>query len=182
MMARGREDPRGDGADAARARCGRGCRRWSSTRWPRSSSAATRARRPRSRDCTAFPARSARRSTTRSCTASRRRSACSRRATSSRSTSACGYKGYFTDSATTVAVGEVDAETKRLLEVTERSLAAGIAAARAGQSSRRHRRGGAASGRGGGLQRGARPRGPRHRRRSSTRSRRCRTTASRSAG
>ncbi len=43
-----------------------------------------------------------------------------------------GYKGYFTDSATTVAVGEVDAETRRLLEVTERSLAAGIAAAQPG--------------------------------------------------
>jgi methionyl aminopeptidase len=39
------------------------------------------------------------------------------------------YRGYFTDSATTVAVGAVDAETARLLEVTERSLAAGIAAA-----------------------------------------------------
>lgn len=40
-----------------------------------------------------------------------------------------GYKGYFTDSATTVPVGMVDAETARLLEVTERSLLAGIAAA-----------------------------------------------------
>jgi methionyl aminopeptidase len=40
-----------------------------------------------------------------------------------------GYKGYFTDSATTVAVGAVDDETTRLLETTERSLAAGIAAA-----------------------------------------------------
>ena len=40
-----------------------------------------------------------------------------------------GYKGYFTDSATTVAIGEVDAETRRLLDVTERSLEAGIAAA-----------------------------------------------------
>jgi methionyl aminopeptidase len=39
------------------------------------------------------------------------------------------YQGYFTDSATTVPVGEVDAETTRLLDVTERSLAAGIAAA-----------------------------------------------------
>jgi methionyl aminopeptidase len=39
------------------------------------------------------------------------------------------YKGYFTDSATTVAVGTVDEQTARLLEVTERSLAAGIAAA-----------------------------------------------------
>jgi methionyl aminopeptidase len=40
-----------------------------------------------------------------------------------------GYQGYFTDSATTVAVGAVDEESTRLLEVTERSLAAGIAAA-----------------------------------------------------
>jgi methionyl aminopeptidase len=39
------------------------------------------------------------------------------------------YKGYFTDSATTVPVGTIDAETARLLEVTERSLQAGIAAA-----------------------------------------------------
>ena len=43
-----------------------------------------------------------------------------------------GYKGYFTDSATTVPVGKVDAETARLLEVTERSLLAGIAAAMPG--------------------------------------------------
>ena len=39
------------------------------------------------------------------------------------------YRGYFTDSATTVPVGAVDAETARLLEVTEQSLAAGIAMA-----------------------------------------------------
>jgi methionyl aminopeptidase len=39
------------------------------------------------------------------------------------------YRGYFTDSATTVPVGAVDPETARLLEVTEQSLAAGIAAA-----------------------------------------------------
>jgi methionyl aminopeptidase len=39
------------------------------------------------------------------------------------------FEGYFTDSATTVPVGTVDEETKRLLDVTERSLAAGIAAA-----------------------------------------------------
>jgi methionyl aminopeptidase len=43
-----------------------------------------------------------------------------------------GYQGYFTDSATTVPVGTVDAETSRLLEVTELSLAAGIAAAKPG--------------------------------------------------
>jgi methionyl aminopeptidase len=40
-----------------------------------------------------------------------------------------GYKGYFTDSATTVAVGEISAEAKRLLAVTQRALDAGIAAA-----------------------------------------------------
>jgi methionyl aminopeptidase len=43
-----------------------------------------------------------------------------------------GFKGYYTDSATTVAVGTVDEETTRLLETTERSLAAGIAAAMPG--------------------------------------------------
>ena len=37
--------------------------------------------------------------------------------------------GYFTDAAITVPVGEVDDETRRLLDVTERSLMAGIAAA-----------------------------------------------------
>ena len=40
-----------------------------------------------------------------------------------------GFKGYFTDSATTVAVGTVDEQTTRLLETTERALVAGIAAA-----------------------------------------------------
>jgi methionyl aminopeptidase len=40
-----------------------------------------------------------------------------------------GFEGYYTDSATTVPVGMVDEETRRLLDVTERSLAAGIAAA-----------------------------------------------------
>ena len=38
--------------------------------------------------------------------------------------------GYYTDSATTVAVGRVDDESKRLLEVTKKALAAGIEAAR----------------------------------------------------
>jgi methionyl aminopeptidase len=42
------------------------------------------------------------------------------------------YRGYFTDSAVTVPVGQVDAEAERLLAVTQSSLAAGIAAARAG--------------------------------------------------
>ena len=39
--------------------------------------------------------------------------------------------GYYTDSATTVAVGKVDAESKKLLEVTKKALAAGIKAATA---------------------------------------------------
>ena len=41
------------------------------------------------------------------------------------------YQGMFTDSATTVPVGEVSADTQRLLDVTERALEAGIAAATA---------------------------------------------------
>src|SRR6476660_3131543 len=40
-----------------------------------------------------------------------------------------GYKGYFTDSATTVAVGAISTEAQRLLDVTQESLEAGIAAA-----------------------------------------------------
>jgi len=43
-----------------------------------------------------------------------------------------GYKGYFTDSAVTVPVGEIDVETRRLLSVTQDALAAGIAAAQPG--------------------------------------------------
>jgi len=43
-----------------------------------------------------------------------------------------GYKGFFTDSAITVAVGKVDAQTERLLAVTRESLEAGIAAAKPG--------------------------------------------------
>ena len=42
------------------------------------------------------------------------------------------YGGYFTDSATTVAVGDVDATSRRLLAVTREALEAGIAAARPG--------------------------------------------------
>ena len=40
-----------------------------------------------------------------------------------------GYKGYFTDSATTVGIGNISAEAQRLLDVTAASLEAGIAAA-----------------------------------------------------
>ena len=43
-----------------------------------------------------------------------------------------GYRGYFTDSATTVAVGTIDAKTTKLLEVTRRVLDAGIGAAQVG--------------------------------------------------
>jgi methionyl aminopeptidase len=39
--------------------------------------------------------------------------------------------GYYTDSATTVAVGRVDGQSRKLLDVTREALAAGIAAARA---------------------------------------------------
>jgi methionyl aminopeptidase len=43
-----------------------------------------------------------------------------------------GYKGYFTDSATTVGVGNISAEAQRLLDVTVESLEAGIAVAKPG--------------------------------------------------
>jgi methionyl aminopeptidase len=43
-----------------------------------------------------------------------------------------GYKGFFTDSAVTVPVGQVDETTARLLKVTQQGLDAGIAAARLG--------------------------------------------------
>ena len=42
------------------------------------------------------------------------------------------YQGYFTDSAITVPVGDVDGTSRRLVEVTERALHAGIAAATIG--------------------------------------------------
>ena len=43
-----------------------------------------------------------------------------------------GYKGYFTDHALTVAVGQITPDARRLLEVTQQSLEAGISAARVG--------------------------------------------------
>jgi methionyl aminopeptidase len=43
-----------------------------------------------------------------------------------------GYMGYFTDSASTVPVGQISAEAQRLLDVTQASLEAGIAAATVG--------------------------------------------------
>lgn len=44
----------------------------------------------------------------------------------------CIVDGYYGDNATTVAVGEIDEEVTRLLEVTEAALYAGIGAARPG--------------------------------------------------
>ena len=43
-----------------------------------------------------------------------------------------GYRGYFTDSAMTHAVGAIDDKARRLLEVTQRALEEGIAAAELG--------------------------------------------------
>jgi methionyl aminopeptidase len=42
------------------------------------------------------------------------------------------YRGYYTDAAQTVPVGAVDGPTRRLLEITEHALRAGIEAARPG--------------------------------------------------
>ena len=42
------------------------------------------------------------------------------------------YEGYFTDAAITVAVGQVDAESLRLMDVTRTALAAGVEQARVG--------------------------------------------------
>jgi methionyl aminopeptidase len=42
------------------------------------------------------------------------------------------FEGFHTDSASTIPVGEIDDESKRLLDVTQRALEAGIAAARPG--------------------------------------------------
>ena len=42
------------------------------------------------------------------------------------------FGGMYTDAATTVAIGEVDATSQRLLDVTERALSAGINAAQPG--------------------------------------------------
>jgi methionyl aminopeptidase len=43
-----------------------------------------------------------------------------------------GYRGYFTDSAVTVAVGAITGDKQRLLDVTQEALSAGIAAATPG--------------------------------------------------
>lgn len=43
------------------------------------------------------------------------------------------YRGYFTDAATTVAVGKISARTARMIAATKRSLAAGIRVAKSGK-------------------------------------------------
>jgi methionyl aminopeptidase len=45
---------------------------------------------------------------------------------------ACSHKGYFSDTATTIAVGKVDSETETLLEVCKGALYKGIEQARPG--------------------------------------------------
>ena len=42
------------------------------------------------------------------------------------------YEGYHTDSATTVAIGDIPSESDRLLDITQRALSAGITAAQPG--------------------------------------------------
>src|SRR2546421_1164235 len=56
--------------------------------------------------------------------------------------------GYYTDSATTVAVGKVDPESKKLLDVTKQALAAGNGAGAAGNTNRDNRAGGSGGVRG----------------------------------
>ena len=91
------------------------------------------------------------------------------------------YEGYYTDSATTVAVGAVPDESQRLLDVTQEALAAGIEAAQPGNhvgdigaaiQAVVERRASASSATSWGTGSASR----------FTRSRRCRTTASRERG
>ena len=79
----------------------------------------------------------------------------------------CGaiIEGYHGDAAFTMGIGEVTDEAKRLIEVTERRLYAGIDQMTVGQPTPRDRPGGAEGGRGGRLLGRARVRRPRHRHR-----------------
>jgi len=45
-----------------------------------------------------------------------------------------GYKGVYTDMAVTLAVGEIEEDTRRLIETTEKALYKGIAQAKAGNT------------------------------------------------
>ena len=77
----------------------------------------------------------------------------------------CGaiIEGYHGDAAFTMGIGTISKEAQKLIEVTERSLWAGIEQMVKGNAPARDRPGRPGRGRGGGLQRGARVRGARHR-------------------
>ena len=77
----------------------------------------------------------------------------------------CGaiIEGYHGDAAFTMGIGTISKEAQKLLEVTERSLWAGIEQMTKGNAPPRDRPGRPGRGRGGRLQRGPRVRGPRHR-------------------
>ena len=68
----------------------------------------------------------------------------------------CGaiIEGYHGDAAFTMGIGTISKEAQKLLEVTERSLWAGIEQMTRGNCPQRDRPGGPGRGRGGGLQRG----------------------------
>ena len=90
--------------------------------------------------------------------------------------------GYFGDSAVTLPVGQISEQAATLLRVTEESLYKAIEAARPGKPRVGHRARRAEARRGVRVFGRARVRRPRHRRSGCTRSRRCRTTASRATG
>ena len=96
----------------------------------------------------------------------------------------CGaiIEGWHADAAVTVPIGAIDDESKRLIEVTRRSLEAGDRTGGGGQAARRHRRRGRRDRGGRRVQRRARVRGSRDRYRDARGSRRSRTTAPPGAG
>ena len=73
------------------------------------------------------------------------------------------FEGYHTDSATTVAVGEIPEESRAAAGDHARGARRRRGGGAKRESSRRHRRGGAGDCREGGVQRCARPGRPRHR-------------------
>ena len=145
------------------ARGARNVRRSTSIRWPRSSSGRTTERYRPSRACTGFPVTI--------CTSineeivhgipSRKRVL--REGDSCPSTLAWATRASSPIRAATVAVGEVDKESERLLAVTSRGAGRRYRGCDDGQPHRRHRRGDSAGGGGGRFQRGARAGGARDR-------------------
>ena len=101
---------------------------------------------------------------------------------SSRSTSASTLDGYIADSAYTFGVGADRARGRRLLDVAQDALAAGIAEARRRQPGRRRLARDPGGRRGGGVLRHPQPRRPRRRPLTTTRICTSRTTASPAAG